>query len=225
MQIDISNASAIPEYERILSQLQAMGINHVTFGPRNSNVSARANATDSWGWEEVLWLTLGEDIRENRWMPNDPLPSTVQTFVTMAQRLGVGLNPYIYPILAFQQNPAWLNPDGKQAQIGDVTLQNWLLDTINAFVTQTGARGATFDYTFFNSQDYSLYAQWYGWRRVLAALRLQHDGFAIDSRQLNHQWGPWMWAAGSYAEPYMSDENVGCPQVVSRDWPDVSGYF
>lgn len=30
--------------------------------------------------------------------------------------------------------------------------------------------------------------------------------FSVDNRQANHQWGPWMWAAGSYAEPLQSDE-------------------
>lgn len=31
--------------------------------------------------------------------------------------------------------------------------------------------------------------------------------YVVDNRQENHEWGPWMWVAGSYAEPLQSDEN------------------
>lgn len=55
-----------------------------------------------------------------------------------------------------------------------------------------GINGATFDYTFFNGGPYSTYAQWSGWRRVLATLRSTHPGFIIDNRQQNHEWGMWV---------------------------------
>ncbi len=34
------------------------------------------------------------------------------------------------------------------------------------------------------------------------------EQYVVDNRQLNHAWSPWMWAAGSYAEPLQSDEQT-----------------
>ena len=63
----------------------------------------------------------------------------------------------------------------------------------------------------------SEYAQWAGWRNILAQLHTKRGGRAcagsrcvIDNRQANHGWGAWMWAlGGTYAEPLMSDEQPG----------------
>ena len=32
--------------------------------------------------------------------------------------------------------------------------------------------------------------------------------YVVDNRQASHEWSPWMWAAGSYAEPLQSDEQT-----------------
>ncbi len=90
-------------------------------------------------------------------------------------------------------------------------LQDFLVNVIVAFNNVTGSRGAGFDYTFLDNPAASIYSQWYGWRRVLLLLRevLGDAGvsdFVVDNRQSNHEWGPWMWMAGSYAEPLQTDE-------------------
>ena len=85
---------------------------------------------------------------------------------------------------------------------------------------RSGAGGFGFDYTYFEQGSpggrpwRSQYAQWSGWRAILAALQ-QPKACAgrqcvVDNRQANHAWGPWMWAeGGTYAEPLQSDEQPG----------------
>ena len=67
--------------------------------------------------------------------------------------------------------------------------------------------------SYFWYQGASKYAQWAGWRRVLLEVRAALSGpgaphHVVDNRQASHEWSPWMWAAGSYAEPLQSDEQT-----------------
>lgn len=130
-QMDMANATQAEEYHRVMQTLAMIRVQAITYAPSNSDLSSRANCTDSWCWEEALWFSLGELLRQDRWMPGrDPVPPTVATPLQWAKSLGVDLHPYIYPILAFVQNPEWLTPDHKQAYLGDPRLQNFILDTL-----------------------------------------------------------------------------------------------
>ena len=62
-EIDIANASGRDEYKRIIRRSAQLGIDHVLFAPRNTDVSSRDRATDAWRWEEILWFGLGEAVR------------------------------------------------------------------------------------------------------------------------------------------------------------------
>ena len=67
-----------------------MGVTHTTFAPRNTKQSLRANCTDAWQWEETLWLSLGEKIRQERWLPlRDPVPQDIQSFVAFGKSIGI----------------------------------------------------------------------------------------------------------------------------------------
>jgi hypothetical protein len=39
----------------------------------------------------------------------------------------------------------------------------------------------------------------------------------VDNRQASHEWSPWMWAAGSYAEPLQSDEQTTSWEAYVQD--------
>jgi hypothetical protein len=89
----------------------------------------------------------------------------------------------------------------------------WLPETMLAFAQQTGAGGFSFDLTYWEEglPVASEYAQWAGWRDILAQLHTKPgcggQRCLVDNRQANHGWGAWMWAqGGTYAEPLMSDE-------------------
>ena len=114
-QLDITNSTLIPHYQRIFERCQQYGINHETFGPWNPLQASHQRATDNWGWEPVLWFTEGENIRQlifNPW--TDKVPNELQSLFTYANQNGVHLNAYVYPILGFENNTEWLfNPHTK----------------------------------------------------------------------------------------------------------------
>ena len=78
-QIDIATAEGRTEYKRIFDMAAALGAEHVLFAPTNSEVSTRAANQDDWGWENLLWLGLGQKIRRNEWSSeNGAIPSSVR---------------------------------------------------------------------------------------------------------------------------------------------------
>ncbi len=159
-----------------------------------------------------MWLGLGQKIRRNEWDPRkDPVPADVQEMLDYARSRNLKLVAYVYPVLPFSQNPAWLvpsrnDPARKNASLGVPALQDWLIDILVAFQKRTGLGGYAFDHTFLTYQGTSRYAQWYGWRRVMEEVRRRLPDIAIDGRQAYHLYGPWTWLAGSYPHPTFNDE-------------------
>lgn len=211
-QIDIGTAEGRSEYKRLLDRASELGADHALFAPTNSQVSLRRESADNWGWENLLWLGLGQKIRKNEWDPRkDDLPPTVREMLGYARSKRIGLVAYVYPVLGFTQNPEWLVPAGPEAKkrfadLGVRSFQNWLIDTLVAFRERTGITGYAFDHTFLNFAGTSRYAQWDGWRRVMEELRRRVPDIVIDGRQAYHLYGPWSWLAGSYPHPTYHDE-------------------
>jgi len=180
-------------------------------------------------FKALLWLNMAQSLREDRWFPdeNARLPPEVQIIVDTASAAGMNLIPYIYPILGWHTaDPSWRQDPSNNNSFCTLEHQEYndfYVDTIAAFSALSGARGAGFDFTYLINSNASNYAQWYGWRRVLRGIRKAawraNPGatYVVDNRQANHQWGPFMWAAGSYAEPMQSDEQPESWQAVVPD--------
>lgn len=212
-QIDIATESGREEYTRVLQRAAELGAEHVLFAPTNSDLGRREDSVDDWMWENLLWLGLGQKIRRNEWDPKtSPMPPTVQAMLDTARAKGLRLVAYVYPVVAFSQSDAWLatrpnQPDGKKyANLGYRSLQDWLIETLEAFHARTGISGYSFDHTFLGFEGTSRYAQWWGWRRVMEELRRRIPDLVIDGRQAYHLYGPWGWLAGSFPHPTYSDE-------------------
>lgn len=206
-QIDIATPEGRAEYKRILDMAADVGAEHVLFAPANSAVSKRSESTDDWKWEYVLWLGMGEKIRRNEWDPaTGAIPDSVREMLDYAAAKHLGLLAYVYPILGFAQNPAWLTSNGTRANLGVRAFQDWLIASLEGFYRHTGITGYSFDHTFLNLDGASRYAQWYGWRRVLETLRRDIPDIVIDGRQAYQNYGPWIWLAGSYPHPTSTDE-------------------
>lgn len=225
-QIDIASEEGRAEYKRVIDRAAELGARHVLFAPTNSDLAKREDSTDDWSWENLLWLGLGQKIRKNEWNPaNDAVPASVQEMLDYARSKKVSLVAYVYPVLAFTQNAAWLTtwrnarPDAKKyASLASPALQDWLIETLVAFRKRTGISGYAFDHTFLNFAGASAYAQWWGWRRVTETLRQRMPDIVIDGRQAYHLYGPWGWLAGSYPHPTYNDEQ---PESF-RPFPDLS---
>jgi hypothetical protein len=212
-QIDIATEEGRAEYTRVLGRAAELGAEHVLFAPTNSDLGRREDSVDDWMWENLLWLGLGQKIRRNEWDPRTgEMPATVQEMLDVARDRRLKLVAYVYPILAFSQNPDWLvtrpnQPDGKKyASLGYRSLQDWLIETLVAFHARTGISGYSFDHTFLGFDGPSRYAQWWGWRRVMEQLRRRIPDIVMDGRQAYHLYGPWGWLAGSFPHPTYSDE-------------------
>ncbi len=212
-QIDVGTPEGKAEYKRIIDSTSALGVRTLLYAPGNSTLAERTQSADTWSWEYVLWLNMGQKIRKGEWDPaKDPLPNDVTEMVTYAKSKNVGLLAYVYPSVPYSKNPAWMvKKQGEEdrfsyATLGSREFQDYLLHNLLAFQRRTGIAGYSFDYTWLNLPGSSSYAQWFGWRRVMEELRRNSPSIVIDGRQSYQEYGPWSWLAGSYPHPTGNDE-------------------
>ena len=88
-QIDIATPEGRAEYKRIIDRAAQVGITTLLFAPQNSDVSSRANNTDAWGWEQLLWFGMGQRLRLGLWTPRDPLPASLLEMLAYFKSKGV----------------------------------------------------------------------------------------------------------------------------------------
>jgi hypothetical protein len=211
-QIDIATPEGRAEYKRVLDVAAELGADYAIFAPTNSDLAKREDSTDDWSWENLLWAGFGQQIRKNEWNPTTgQVPPSVQEMLDYSAGKKIKLLAYVYPVLAFSQNPEWLtarkgNPKRLYGNLGFRSLQDWLIETLVAFHDRLGLGGYAFDHAFLNIDGTSRYAQWAGWRRVMEELRRRIPDIVIDGRQAYHLYGPWGWLAGSYPHPTFNDE-------------------
>jgi hypothetical protein len=211
-QIDVAGADGRAEYRRIIDRAADLGAQYVLYAPSNSALARREDSLDDWSWEHVLWLGLGQKIRAGEWdVKTGEIPASVKEMIDYAAGRNVKLVAYVYPVVPFAQNPAWLvpsktNPNRRYANLGIRSLQDWLIEALVTFHQRTGIGGYAFDHTFLRYEGASSYAQWAGWRRVREELRRRVPDIAIDGRQAYQLYGPWSWLAGSYPHPTSDDE-------------------
>ena len=212
-QIDVGTQEGKAEYKHIIDTTSELGIHTLLYAPGNSTLADRKQSADSWSWEYVLWLNLGEKIRKGEWDPaTSPIPADITEMVAYAKQKNIGLLAYVYPSVPYAANPSWLvkRPASERdpftyATLESRDLQDYLIRNLIAFQKRTGIAGYSFDYTWLNLPG-SSYAQWYGWRRVMESLRRAVPSIVIDGRQSYQMFGPWTWLAGSYPHPTGNDE-------------------
>ncbi len=217
-QIDVATPHGQDQYRRILAQASAVGCPNVLYAPANSLVSSKAESTDAWGWENLLWLGMGEQMRKGAWNPaHDAVPASVRRMQTLAAEHGVSLVAYVYPSMKWRAE--WNAGDGPYGGANSASheFQDWLVETLVAFQKKTGVSGYSFDYWLLGYKEASDYAQWHGCRRVLETLRQRLPALLIDGRQSYQNYGPWTWLAGSYPHPTTTDEQ---PESF-RAFPDL----
>mgnify|MGYP007078084846 CR=1 FL=1 len=88
-QIDIGTADGRVEYKRIIDRAAQLGMTTLLFAPQNSDVSSRANNTDAWGWEQLLWFGMGQKLRQGEWKPGDALPFSLLEMLSYFRAKGV----------------------------------------------------------------------------------------------------------------------------------------
>eukprot|EP01060_Flectonema_neradi_P030181 TRINITY_DN431_c14_g1_i1.p1 TRINITY_DN431_c14_g1~~TRINITY_DN431_c14_g1_i1.p1 ORF type:complete len:958 (+),score=168.93 TRINITY_DN431_c14_g1_i1:132-2876(+) len=222
-QIDLATEAGIAEYQRILSRCAQMGISHLIAGPQNSAHSSRFNTTDGWGWETVLWFSMGEKIREGKWNPSsDPMPSDVLSFSKNASTSGVKILAYVYPIICFEPlKEYFVGSGGNCVDLSKDYPKDWVLNALVEFYQKAGPGmgGFAWDHGALAGNDKNLqYAQWRNWLWIRQELTVKFPGIQMDNRQLAHIWGPWHLLPPSYAEPLAGDEN---PETYGVPFPSL----
>ncbi len=222
-QIDVATPAGRTEWKRILDQCAAVGVENTLFTAANSAVAPLQDNADAWGWENCLWLGLGQKIRKGEWdITRDPLPPSIQEMLDYARMKHVKLVAYAYPTLGWKQNPEWTAWCGGKtggyvgADTGVRSFQDWFVDQLVAFQQRTGISGYSFDHWWIayeptkeGFKPTSKYAQWFGCRRILEELRRRVPEIVIDGRQQYQWFGPWTWLGGSYPHPTTNDEQPG----------------
>jgi len=222
-QIDVAAPAGRAEWKRILDQCAAIGCDHTLFTPANSAVAPLQDNADAWGWENCLWLGLGQKIRKGEWnIEKDPIPPSIQEMLDYAKAKKVKLVAYAYPTLGWKQNPEWTawcsNKTGGYVGVdtGVRSFQDWFVDQLVAFQERTGISGYSFDHWWIayeptkeGHKPTSKYAQWHGCRRILEELRRRIPDVVIDGRQQYQWFGAWTWLGGSYPHPTTNDEQPG----------------
>ena len=222
-QIDVATPAGRTEWKRILDQCAAIGCDHTLFTPANSAVAPLKDNADAWGWENCLWLGLGQKIRKGEWnIAQDPIPPSIQEMLDYAKTKRVKLVAYAYPTLGWKQNPEWTAWCGGQTggyvgvDTGVRSFQDWFVDQLVAFQKRTGIAGYSFDHWWIayeptkdGKHPSSKYAQWSGCRRILEELRRRIPDVVIDGRQQYQWFGAWTWLGGSYPHPTTTDEQPG----------------
>jgi hypothetical protein len=212
-QIDVNTPEGRTEYKRIIDVTSNLGIRNLLYGPADYSLARIPDDTDSWNWEHILWLDLGQQIRKGKWDPSSsPMPTTATEMLDYAKSKNVGLLAYVYPSVPFSQDSSWLVTESRSqsknayASLASREFQDYLIHQLVVFKNRTGISGYSFDYTFLNLPGSSSYSQWWGWRRVLETLRKSEPGIVIDGRQTYQNFGPWSWLAGTYPHPTGNDE-------------------
>ncbi|MEI7909383.1 MAG: hypothetical protein WCK77_07080 [Verrucomicrobiota bacterium] len=230
-QIDVGTPAGRTEYKRIIDQCAAVGITDTMFTPANSVVAPLKDNADAWGWENCLWLGLGQKIRMGQWdIAKDPIPPSIQEMLDYAKAKNVRLVAYAYPTLGWKQNPEWTAWCGGKtggyvgADTGVRSFQDWFVEQLIAFQKRTGISGYSFDHWWIDyaptpegAKPSSKYAQWDGTRRILEELRRRSPDIIVDGRQQYQGWGVWTWLGGSYPHPTTSDEQPGS----FKNFPDL----
>jgi len=222
-QIDVATPAGRAEWKRILDQCAAIGVNNALFTLANGEVAPLKDNADAWGWENCLFLGLGQKIRKGEWdIAKDPIPPSIQEMLDYAKSKQIKLVAYAYPTLGWKQNPEWTEWCGGKTggyvgvDTGVRSFQDWFVEQLVAFHKRTGISGYCFDHWWIayepnkeGAHPTSKYAQWNGCRRILEELRRRIPDVVIDGRQQYQWFGAWTWLGGSYPHPTTTDEQPG----------------
>ena len=198
--IDVATPQGQSEYKRIIDQTAAVGCLNLLYAPSNSALSSGVKSEDLGVWENVLWLGLGQKIRQGKWDPeSDPVPLSVKAMQDYAAKHDVKLDAYVYPSLPWR--PAWST--GEWANCANREFQDWLIGKLVDFQRKTEVSGYWFENwqldegRRLNYAEASPYAQWYGCRWILESLHDRLPDLMIGGGA-NVKPSPWTWLAVTF---------------------------
>lgn len=226
-------------YERLAALCRQVGIEHVLLAPgRPGTIEAASGATMQGGgpWQDVMWLGAGVEVGHGEWSRAGCPPVAEELRAIVA---GHGLAPIAYtnPQYLWLREKAWrvvledeLDDPGtyRFTCLAVEDARTWLVETAVAFVAANGLGGLSFDFVYWHpchATDHghepgiaSRYAQWDGYRRLMAELRDALPEAWLEGLIGSMELLPWGGADLTHPHPNMGDNQ---PQWVPA-WPDLS---
>ncbi len=237
--IDPAGADGAAIYERLLQLCAELGVEVIVLAPGSRN-QPNADGTPAWHgggpWQMVMWLAEGVSVGQRTWQPGDHAPG-VAALLDGCRRHGVRPVAYTNPQFLFAGHDGWavLPPPERRAGIGDyrwaclgvAAARDHIIELAERFVEVHDLAGLSLDFVHWvpcHAEDHghepgeaSLYAQWDGYRRMLAALR-RRDQAWIETLIGSQPVLPWGVGDATHPHPMLYDNQ---PQWVNA-WPDLS---
>ena len=217
-QIDLASDDGQTQYRRMLDRASQLGVTHMIIAPRDTSIAANQSlASDNWGWEPVLFYSLGINIRQRKWTPlQDDVPGLIQSILSYAKQRNVKPCAYVYPVLNFQlflndTVAPWTYVDSSYiasannfaADLGNQLYQNSFSATLIDFMNATESGGFAWDYTFLRSMKNvypgslcGCYSEWLGWTKIRRNILSAFPDSVFDNRQSAQSFSPWYMLEG-----------------------------
>lgn len=234
-----ADESGMATYERMLQLCAELGVEVSVLSPGSRNQPG-PDGRPAWHgggpWQLVMWLAEGIAVGEERWQPGDHAPG-VAVLLDACRRHGVGPVAYTNPQFLFGGRAEWaVVPDTDRlamlgeyrwACLGVAAARDHIIELAERFTAVHDLAGLSLDFVFWlpchatdhghEPGDASLYAQWDGYRRVLAALRRPPEAW-IETLIGSQPGLPWGARDATHPHPMLGDNQ---PQWVNA-WPDLS---
>jgi hypothetical protein len=204
-----------------------IGIEVVLLSPSIENLD--------WGvdgpWQRIMFVGMGLEVGRGEWEPGHEPPASVE-LLDQVRRRGMAPVAYSNPQNVWQRHREWtvVRPedvgDYRWACLAVPAAQDAVIDTMRAFREAYDLGGFSLDFVFWgtcHSPDHghavdegSMYAQWDGYRRILAVL--SEGGQWVETLIGSQLLLPWGALDMTHPHPVLGDNQ---PQWVPA-WPDLS---
>jgi hypothetical protein len=233
-----ADPSGLAAYLRMVQLCAELGVEVLLLSPgsRNQPQPDGAPAGDGGGpWQMVMWLAEGIAVGEGRWRPGDHAPGVAEV-LDLCRQHGVHPAAYVNPQYLFRGHEDWaVVLDAEPAAstgyrwtcLGVSAARDHIVRRMEEFVDAHGLAGLSLDFVFWvpcfaadhghESGEASLYAQWDGYRQILAALRRRPDAW-VEALIGSQAVLPWGARDMTHPHPMLGDNQ---PQWVNA-WPDLS---
>ena len=236
--LDPALAETQAVYERAAELCAAIGVETFLFCPGHGHdewPDLLAEARDSGPWQHGMWLGLGIEVGAGAWTPDDR-PEWLEQLLASARSRGLKVAAYTNPQFLWLRKPEWqviqnedelLDAGYRICCLAHAPAREFLIDTLRRFVPAYGVDGVALDFVFWrpcHSTEHghapgedSRYAQWAGYRPVVAALRELGVEW-VEALMASQEQMPWGSRGVTHPTPSMGDNQ---PQWMSA-WPDLS---
>lgn len=225
-------------YERLAEVCARIGVDKLLFCPgylHEQYPDPFEEAQVSGPYQHAMWLGMGNDVGLGTWEPGNE-PEGLEEILDAARSRGLATVAYVNPQYLWLRNREWavvqepgeqIVPGYELSCLAHAPAREYLVARLQEFVETYGLGGITLDFVFWKPchstshghepGDGSLYAQWDGYRRVVAALRKGGIEW-VEGLMATQERLPWGVTGLTHPHPFMGDNQ---PQWVSA-WPDLS---